>query len=52
MNNDKVTEGIEARADVLAEEILVLYVINGMKAKDEVKQLLIRFATDEIAGVV
>ncbi|MEX2940276.1 hypothetical protein [Serratia fonticola] len=45
MDNGKAAQGIEDRAEALAEEILMLYVMDGMKAKEEVKQLLMQFAS-------
>ncbi|HEJ9057180.1 TPA: hypothetical protein SML50_001441 [Serratia fonticola] len=45
MDNDKAAQSIEERAEALAEEILMIYVMDGMKAKGEVKQLLIQFAS-------
>ncbi|MFZ1875010.1 MAG: hypothetical protein WAU54_19870 [Chania sp.] len=43
MSNDKTARDIEEQADALAEEILMLYVMDGMKAKEQVKQLLMQF---------
>ncbi|WP_156293346.1 hypothetical protein [Serratia oryzae] len=43
MSNDKTTHDIEEQADALAEEILMLYVMDGMEAKEQVKQLLMQF---------
>ena len=45
MDNEKAAQHIEERAEALAEEILMLYVMDGMKAKEEVKQLLMQFAS-------
>ncbi|HBE9077669.1 hypothetical protein [Serratia fonticola] len=45
MDNETATQHIEERAEAVAEEILMLYVMDGMKAKEEVKQLMIQFAS-------
>jgi hypothetical protein len=47
MSNDKTARDLEEQVDALAEEILMLYVMDGMKAKEQVKQLLMQFATGE-----
>jgi hypothetical protein len=47
MDNEKATQHIEERAEAVAEEILMLYVMDGMKAKEKVKQLLMQFAVEK-----
>ncbi|MBP1010756.1 hypothetical protein [Serratia fonticola] len=48
MDNGKATQSFEEQAEALAEEILMLYVMDGMKAKEDVKQLLMQFASQAI----
>ncbi|WP_174332795.1 hypothetical protein [Serratia fonticola] len=45
MDSDKAAQNNEDRVEALAEQILMLYVMDGMKAKEEVKQLLMQFAS-------
>ncbi|MFC0227427.1 hypothetical protein [Serratia aquatilis] len=47
MSNEDTVQNFEERVDALAEEILMRYVMDGMAAKEEVKQLLIEFAENE-----
>lgn len=47
MSTDKTAHDIEEQADALAEEILMLYVMDGVEAKEQVKQLLVQFAAEK-----
>jgi hypothetical protein len=51
MSNEEIAQRIEEEAEALAEKILMLYVVDGMEAKEKVKQLLLQFAAKSCPAI-